>query len=213
MNVILFGPPGAGKGTQSQFLLDNFNYFQLSTGDLLRNEIKANTHLGKTISEIISRGELVTDIIVNNLLENIISDEKYKNRIIFDGYPRNLNQAKNLDILLIKYKQKIGSIIYLNVKKDEIQKRILDRITCVKCSRTFSSKLNRQEILNHQCGKENLLKRSDDEFNIILKRYDTYMENTKPVLDHYSKHAKFNEIDGSLEIDQISSKIKQIIGV
>ena len=103
MNLVIFGPPGAGKGTQSSFIVKKFNLFQLSTGELLRNEIKNNSKLGQEISTIINSGNLVSDTIVSNLIEKYISDINYKNRLIFDGYPRNLSQARNLDYLLEKY--------------------------------------------------------------------------------------------------------------
>ena len=110
MNLIIFGPPGAGKGTQSKLIVKNFNMFQLSTGEFLRNEIAKNTTVGKKISSIINTGSLVSDDIVSNLIEKVISNPKYQNNIIFDGYPRSLNQAKNLDNLLKKYNQKINLV-------------------------------------------------------------------------------------------------------
>ena len=187
MNVIIFGPPGAGKGTQAQNIVKKFNLNQVSTGDLLRDEIKKKSEVGKVIEEIISKGDFATDDIVNNLIANIIFDPQKKNKLIFDGYPRSLSQAKNLDLLLHKSNQKIDFILFLNVNKDTIIKRIKKR-----------------KILE---------KRSDDDLNTILKRYDTYMEVTKPVLDFYSSKSNFYEIDGSEEIEEISSKIDQILQV
>ena len=187
MNVVIFGPPGAGKGTQAQNIVKKFNLIQVSTGDLLRNEIKNKSEIGKEIEEIISKGDFATDDIVNKLIANIIFDPQKKNKLIFDGYPRSLSQAKNLDILLENSKQKINFIFFLNVNKDTIIKRI-----------------EKRKILE---------KRSDDDLNTILKRYDTYMETTKPVLDFYSKNPNFYEIDGSEKIEVISSKIEQIITV
>ncbi len=185
MNVVIFGPPGAGKGTQAQNIARKFNLHQVSTGDLLRNEIKNKSEIGKEIEEIISKGDFATDDIVNKLIKNIIFDPQKKNKLIFDGYPRSLNQAKNLDLLLENSNQKIDFIFFLNVNKDIIIKRI-----------------ERRKILEE---------RSDDDLTTILKRYDTYMETTKPVLDFYSKNQNFYEIDGSEKIEEISSKIEQII--
>ena len=187
MNVIIFGPPGAGKGTQSQNIVKKFKLFQVSSGDLLRSEIKKKSEIGKEIEEIISRGDFATDEIVNKLIKNIIFDPQKKNKLIFDGYPRSLNQAKNLDLLLDSSNQKINFIFFLNVNKDTIIKRI-----------------ERRKILE---------KRPDDDLNTILKRYDAYMETTKPVLDFYSKNLNFYEIDGGEEISIISSKIEQILTV
>ena len=127
MNIVIFGPPGAGKGTQSNFIVNKFNLHQLSTGDLLRKEIKDQTKLGSEISSIINSGNLVSDQIVSDLIEKYISNSIYKNSLIFDGYPRNLNQAKNLNILLTKYDQKIDVVLKLSVSLKTIKKRISER--------------------------------------------------------------------------------------
>ena len=187
MNIIIFGPPGAGKGTQAKYLVRKLNSFQISTGDMLRDEIKKDTEIGKKIINIMNDGKFVDDEIVNKLLENIIFDPDKKDKLIFDGYPRTISQIKNLENLLAKSKQTIKHIFFLNVGKDAIIKRI-----------------EKRKILE---------KRSDDDEQTILKRYDTYMENTKPVLDYYSKNKNFHEVDGAMEIADISSKIDQIIGV
>ena len=209
----MFGPPGAGKGTQAQNLVKKHQYYQLSTGDLLRNEIQNKTNIGNQISEIIGRGELVTDDIVDNLIKKILTNEKYKNKIIFDGYPRNLNQAKNLDKMLKNYNQKIGTIIFLNVKRENIIKRIEGRIVCNKCFATFNKFFDKIDLENHSCGKEYLYRRSDDNDKAIINRFDTYMDITKPVLEYYSSKFNFVEIDGSLKIHEISSKIDDIVKV
>ena len=187
MNVIIFGPPGAGKGTQANNIVKRFNLYQVSTGDLLREEVKNQTQIGKDIENIISKGDFATDEIVNELIKNIVFDPIKKNKLIFDGYPRSLSQAENLDILLNKSNQKIDFIFFLNVKKSTILKRI-----------------EKRKILE---------KRADDNAITILKRYDTYMETTKPVLDFYSENTNFYEIDGSEEIHEISGKIEQILSV
>ena len=116
MNIVIFGPPGAGKGTQSSFLINNYNLFQLSTGDLLREELKSGSSLAKEIEGLMNSGKLVSDEIINNLIEKKISDKEIQNQIIFDGFPRNLDQAKTLDSLLLKYNQKIS--VVLNLKED-----------------------------------------------------------------------------------------------
>ena len=187
MNVIIFGPPGAGKGTQANNLVKKYNLYQISTGDLLRSEVSNKTDIGRNIENIISKGDFATDEIVNELIQNVVSNPQKKNKLIFDGYPRSLSQAKNLDILLNSSNQKIDFIFFLNVKKETIIKRI-----------------EKRKILE---------KRADDNLKTILKRYDTYMETTKPVLDFYAKNPNFYEIDGSVKIDEISSKIEQILSV
>jgi adenylate kinase len=213
VNIILFGPPGAGKGTQAQFIVKKYNYFQLSTGNLLRNEVKLNTVLGSEIDKLISNGEFVSDEIVNNLLKQSITNLKYRDRIIFDGYPRNVDQAINLELILKEFNQTIDHTIFLNVSRDIIEKRIMGRMTCEKCNMALNEYFNKEEINLHPCGPEHLKKRKDDDIEIVIARYDTYMTATKPVLDFYIKNSNFTEIDGAAEIDQINSKINDILNV
>ena len=187
MNIIIFGPPGAGKGTQSKYLVKKINGFQISTGDLLRDEIKKDSEIGKMIIVDMNDGKFVSDAIVNKLIKKFIFDPQKKNKLIFDGYPRSISQAKHLNLMLDNTNQKVYFIFFLNVNKDTIIKRIEKRKTI-----------------------ENRL---DDESNTILARYDNYMETTRPVLDFYSKNPNFHEIDGTLEIDEITRKIDSFIYV
>ena len=213
MNIILFGPPGAGKGTQAQFIVKKHNYFQLSTGNLLREEVKLKTSLGGEIETLISNGKFASDETVNTLLRKSITNLKFRDRIIFDGYPRNIEQAKDLELILGEFDQTIGHIIFLNVSKDIIEKRIMGRMTCDKCHMTLNEFFNKEQIELHPCGKEHLKKRKDDSFDVVVARYDTYMKTTKPVLDFYSKNENFTEIDGAAEIDQITNKINDVLNV
>ena len=187
MNIILFGPPGAGKGTQSKYLVKKLNAFQISTGDLLREEIKKNSDIGKYIINDMENGKFISDDIVNKLIENLVSDPKKKNKLIFDGYPRSLSQAKNLEVLLKNSNQSIDLILFLNVGKETILKR-----------------LEKRKVIEN---------RSDDNSDTIVRRYEKYMETTQPVLNYYSKNPNFNEIDGGLEIKEITRKIDNFINV
>ena len=187
MNIILFGPPGAGKGTQSKYLVHKLNNFQVSTGDILREEIKKNSDIGQQIKNNMNEGKFVSDKIVNELIQKQIDDPQKKDKLIFDGYPRSLSQAKYLDLLLIKSNQKIDHIFFLNVNKQTIIERI-----------------EKRKILEN---------RSDDDTDTILKRYDTYMQTTRPVLDYYSKNPNFHEINGTQEISQITKEIEAFINV
>ena len=213
MNIILFGPPGAGKGTQAQFIVQKHNYFQRSTGDILRKEVKLKTPLGVEIEKLISKGKFASDETVNTLLKQSITNLKFRDRIIFDGYPRNVEQAKNLELILGEFDQKIGHIIFLNVSKNIIEKRIMGRMTCDKCNMTLNEFFNKEQIELHPCGKEYLKKRKDDNFDVVVARYDTYMKTTKPVLDFYSKNPNFTEIDGAAEIELITNKINDVLNV
>ena len=187
MNIILFGPPGAGKGTQSKYLANKLNAFQISTGDLLREEINKNSDIGKAISNDMKNGKFISDDIVNKLIENLIYDPQKKNKLIFDGYPRSLSQAQNLEVLLKNSNQSIDLILFLNVDKETILKRV-----------------EKRKIIEN---------RSDDDSNTIVGRYEKYMETTKPVLNFYSQNPNFKEIDGSLEIEEITRKIDAFINV
>ena len=146
MNIVLFGPPGAGKGTQSKYLVKKLNAFQISTGDILREEMKKKSEIGKVITDDMRSGKFISDDIVNNLIENLVFDPQKKGKFIFDGYPRTLSQAKNLNLLLKNSNQNIDLILFLNVGKDIILKRIEKRKTI-----------------------EN---RSDDDSDTIVKRYE-----------------------------------------
>ena len=187
MNLIIFGPPGAGKGTQADFIVKKYNLFQLSTGELLRSEIKNKTALGIKISSAINGGSLVSDDIVKKLVEIFISNEKFKGRLIFDGYPRNLIQAKTLNELLSQHNQKIDLVLKLSVSLDIIKKRILERRT--------------------------VEKRADDSEEIAIKRYKTYEKSTEPVIEYYKKLNLLKVVDGERSINQINKEISDIISL
>ena len=207
----MLGSPGAGKGTQAQNIVNKFNLNQMSTGDLLRNEIKNKTDIGREIEKIISKGDLATDEIVDRLLKKVVISANIRNNIIFDGYPRNLNQAENLELILNSDNQSLNYILFLKVPRNIIEKRILERITCEICNNSYNEFIDKNEIANHKCGSKYLIKRKDDNKEALINRYDEYMKKTKPVLDYYSSRNNFYEIDGSDEIEVISSKIEQIL--
>jgi len=211
VNIILFGPPGAGKGTQANNISKSFNLYKISTGDLLRDEVAKKTELGNRIKSIIDKGYLASDDIINNLIGNILSNKKFYNRLIFDGYPRNLNQAENLNILVKKNYQKISCVLSLNVDKELVIKRILGRQTCSKCGIIFNEYFHTASKNNHKCGDEFLVKRQDDNEKTILHRYETYLDKTLPILNYYKKLNLLHEIDGMKGIDQIFDKISDII--
>ena len=213
MNIIIFGPPGAGKGTQSEFIVKNFNLFKLSTGDLLRKEIKKKSPLGLKITSIVNSGALVSDEIINSLLENIVTNKNYKNKIIFDGYPRNLSQAENLNVLLSKHKQKVDLVISLKVSLDTIKKRITGRMICSKCGNIYNEFFNLPKEDSLCCQKEFLKKREDDNVDIAIKRFETYEKSTEPVLKYYDQMNLVKVVNGETNIDTIYAVIRAYLNV
>jgi len=211
VNIILFGPPGAGKGTQATKIVRKFNLHKVSTGDLLREEIKNNTDLGNKIKSMMDAGSLISDNIINDLITKVISNKKFYNRLIFDGYPRNLKQAKNLDSQIKKYKQKISCVLSLNVDKESIIKRISGRQTCVNCGLIFNEYYYPASSKNHSCDPKFLNKRSDDNKKTIINRFETYLNKTLPILDFYKEQNLLHQINGMAKIDQIFDEICGII--
>mgnify|MGYP006162189595 CR=1 FL=1 len=185
MNLIIFGPPGAGKGTQSKFIVKKHNLHQLSTGELLRYEIINKTILGLEISSTMSSGNLVSDQIVSDLIEKFVSNNDYKSRLIFDGYPRNLIQVKNLNNLLTKYDQKVDIVLKLSVSLETIKKRISERKT--------------------------LEQRADDNEQIAIKRYKMYEKNIEPVIEFYKQSNLLTVVNGEKTISEISDEISGLI--
>ena len=211
MNIVIFGPPGAGKGTQSNFIVSKYNLFQLSTGEILRQEIKNQSEVGLKIQKTINSGNFVSDDTVGKLVENIISDRKYRSRIIFDGYPRNLSQAKTLDEVLKKYKQKIDLALNLVTKLETIKKRISGRYSCSKCGKIYNKFFNPPPKENDCCFDESLITREDDNIDVAIKRFKTYEKETEPVLDFYKEKKLLKEVNGESSIDKIYKEISAII--
>ena len=186
MIIVLLGPPGCGKGTQAELISKEFDFFHFSTGNILRNEVKNETKIGKEIKSIINAGKLISDKIIIKIVDMQITEQlkNYKG-FLFDGFPRNLDQAKALDELLSTRNQKLTIVIELCVDQDEVIKRIQKR------------KL-----------EEN---REDDNKDILKSRLNVYLNETKPLLDFYQKRKKLNKINGMSSIDNVNSKIKDVI--
>ena len=158
-----------------------------------------------------AQGILVSDDIINNLIENILSNKSYNNRLIFDGYPRNFSQAKYLDILIKKYNQKLSCVLSLKVDQDVIIKRIIGRQICSKCGLVFNEFFNPSTKENHHCDIKFLQKRSDDNEKTARNRFETYIKETLPVLNYYQKQSLLYEVDGTCQIHEIYKEIRRII--
>ena len=210
MNIILLGPPGVGKGTQADNMVKNFNLYKISTGDLVREEIKKNTDLGRKIKSKIDQGLLASDDIISDLIVKTLSNKKNINGLVFDGYPRNLNQAKSLDSLIKKYNQKISCALSLNADNKTTIKRALGRLICTKCGLTFNKYFDPPQKEKYNCNLKYLKARTDDNEKTIEKRFDTYTKKTLPILDYYADQKILYKIDGTRQINQIIDEIRSI---
>ena len=187
MNLILFGPPGAGKGTQADILINKYNIVQISTGDMLREEVKLGTELGKAAKSIMDKGNLVSDEIIISMIERRIIKSDCKNGFILDGFPRTLQQAIDLDNILDKLNINIDKVIEINVNEDILLKRIMKR------------------------ALESKTKREDDNSEILKNRIIVYKKDTLPVLQYYKKSNKLYSIDGTQNVEGVSKDIQKIL--
>lgn len=208
-NIILIAPPGAGKGTQASMLVEKLNMLHISIGDLLRNEVNKQTELGKSLEVRMQTGKLVDDEIIFEVLKSYLKDADLSKGIIFDGFPRNISQAQMLDSLDIK----IDSAIYLDVPKSVLESRILGRKTCPNCKTGYNSNFENMkpkvEDICDKCGSK-LITRQDDTKDVFENRYETYINETQPVLEFYkNKQILFNI--KSLDKDEIFNNIIKII--
>ena len=213
MNIIFIAPPAAGKGTLSDKLVTKYGYKHLSTGDLLRAEIKKENDLGKKIEEIISRGELVSDDIITELLKNEL--KSIDGKFILDGYPRNIAQANTLNGIFSELNIENYVTIYLDLEEELAMKRALGRVICGGCGASyntyFENFMPKNEGICDKCGSE-LKHRSDDTEETFKVRFSTYVEKTSPVLDYYNNLGKLEVIDANVESDEVFKIIEEMLG-
>lgn len=212
-NIIFIAPPAAGKGTQSALLEEKRGYLHLSTGDLLRAEIKKGTELGKEIDKIISKGELVSDEIITELLKNELKSIKDK-QFILDGYPRNINQAKTLDNIFAELNIDNYVAIYLNITEEEAMKRVLGRIVCSTCGASYNKYFQelkpKKDGICNKCGSE-LVERKDDNEETFKIRFKTYLDVTNPLLDYYKERNRLEVVESSNDYEQTYNCIEEIL--
>ncbi len=211
MRLILLGLPGAGKGTQAKEISTKFNIPHISTGDILRNELKKNTELGKKANEYMSQGKLVPDELMVEIIKKEIEGKKRDN-FLLDGFPRTLQQAIKLDEMLSSIGQKIDKVLNIKVDKESIIKRLSNRRICHSCANICS--IDDKEVLKNNkcpiCGGK-LYKRKDDEVDVIRKRLDVYEEQTKPLEDYYRKNNLLIDIDGLGSVDEVTERILALL--
>lgn len=196
MNLIILGAPGAGKGTQAKAISKNFDIPHISTGDILRNEIKKESELGKKAVRFVESGKLVPDEMIIKMIKKILGNSRTKNGFILDGFPRDLKQAKMLSSVLEQLGVKLDKVINLVVDKDEVIERLKKRRTCNVCKSVFSSDGNGYDDRCPKCGGR-LVKRKDDDTEIIKRRLEVYEEETGPLADFYSGKGLLVNVDGS----------------
>jgi adenylate kinase len=209
MNIILLGPPGAGKGTQARRIEERFGFKQLSSGDMLRAAVAAGSEVGKRAAEYLERGALVPDdVIVGVIFERIVR-EKFGKGIILDGFPRTVAQAEALDRLLGETGMTISAVIVIGVNDDQLVERVSGRFTCAKCGEGYHDAFHRpgKAGVCDKCGGTEFTRRSDDNAEAMRTRLSAYHAQTKPLIDYYRAQDRVSEVDGEQSIDQVSADI------
>ena len=213
MNIILLGPPGAGKGTQSARLVENRGMRQLSTGDMLRAAVKAQTPVGLKAKAVMDAGELVSDEIVSDLIDAELAALDAETGAIFDGYPRTEAQAESLDNLLAKHSRTLDHVIELEVDVDALVERITGRFSCANCGSLYHDKANppAKEGVCDTCGSTEFKRRPDDNEETVRTRMEEYRAKTAPILPGYEARGIVQRVDGMASIDEVSAKIDVIL--
>jgi len=214
VNIILLGPPGAGKGTQASRLVRERGMVQLSTGDMLRAAVKAGTPTGLEAKAVMAAGDLVSDDIVNRLIDEELAQLGPTQGVIFDGYPRTRAQAEALGALLAKHGRKLDRVIELDVDEDALVERICGRFTCAKCAEGYHDKfkLPRVPDVCDVCGSDQFKRRPDDNEQTVRNRMAEYRAKTAPILPFYDAQALVTRVDGMAPIAKVSSEIELILG-
>ena len=214
MNIILLGPPGAGKGTQAQRLVESRGMVQLSTGDMLRETRKADTPLGRQVAEVMDSGALVSDEIVSAMIDEKLASLPLETGVIFDGYPRTAAQAHSLDAILAGRGRKLDSVIELEVNEDALVERITGRYTCATCGKGYHDKFEQPRVEGtcDKCGGHEFKRRADDNEETVRTRMAEYRAKTAPILPIYEARGIVTRVDGMAEMDEVTRAIEQILG-
>ena len=213
MNIILLGPPGAGKGTQASRLVHERGMVQLSTGDMLRAAVKAGTPTGLEVKRIMDAGDLVSDRIVNNLIDESLEQLSPAQGVIFDGYPRTHGQAVSLDGLLAGHGRRLDHVIELEVDEEALVDRITGRFTCAKCGEGYHDryKLPRIPDICDVCGSGEFKRRADDNESTVRQRLAEYRAKTAPILPYYEERGVVARVDGMAPIAEVNAAIERIL--
>ncbi len=213
MIVILLGPPGAGKGTQAARIMETHGLVQLSTGDMLRAAVAAETEIGKKAREFMNAGKLVTDEIVIGIIAERIEEEDCKDGFLLDGFPRTVAQAEALDRLLSDKNLKVDAVVEMKVDDESLVDRITGRYTCAECNRGYHDTNLKPQVAGvcDSCGSTNFTRRADDNRETVVSRLETYHAQTAPLLPYYAEKGVLRTIDGMVDIDNVTSQINDVL--
>ena len=213
MNLILFGPPGAGKGTQADFLSKKYGYAKLSTGDMLRAAVASGSALGKQAQDVMAKGQLVSDDIMINLIRERIQQADCKNGFILDGFPRTLAQAEALDVMLAGEKKNLDHVIELQVDDEKLTARITGRFSCSKCGAGYHDSFKPTSVAGvcDTCGSTEFTRRADDKAETVINRLEAYHRQTAPLLPYYQAKGVLTAVDGMADMDVVSAQIEKVL--
>ena len=213
-NLILFGPPGAGKGTQATQIMEKHGLCHLSTGDMLRAEVAAGTEIGNQVKSIMDAGNFPSDELVIEMVKNRVKSKECEKGVIFDGFPRTLNQVKLLDEMLAEIGQKINHVIVLNVDEAELIQRIAGRYVCGECGYQYNEVAKPTEVegVCDNCDSTEFIRRADDAFDVIKNRMEVYRSQTAPIIPVYKDQGLVREIDGMTDVKTVAEDIDKTIG-
>jgi adenylate kinase len=214
MEIIIFGAPGVGKGTQAKIISKRLNIPHISTGDILRDAVRKGTEIGRKVQEVLNKGELVSDDLMGEVIKEVLQEDRTKNGFVLDGFPRTVPQAKILDAILWELNFNPPLLINLTAHDEIIIDRLSSRRACSNCGTIVNLKDLEDETVCPNCGAKNtLVKRDDDKEEVIKNRLEVFRENTAPVLDYYEDKTRIINIDGTRPIDEVKVEIFDELGI